>query len=43
MKRSIATHAAVVGSAMFTGVMLTIGLALGRYWWSLEPPANIRL
>ncbi len=37
MKRSICTQAAVVGSAMFTGVMLTIGLALGRYWWSLEP------
>lgn len=37
MKRSISTQAAVVGSAMFTGVMLTIGLALGRYWWSLEP------
>jgi uncharacterized membrane protein (DUF485 family) len=37
MKRSTYTQAAVVGSAMFTGVMLTIGLALGRYWWSLEP------
>ena len=37
MKRTMYTQAAVVGSAMFTGVMLTIGLALGRYWWSLEP------
>ncbi len=37
MKRTIATQSAVLGSAMFTGVMLTIGLALGRYWWSLEP------
>ena len=37
MKRSISTQAAVVGSAMFTGVILTIGLALGRYWWSLGP------
>lgn len=39
MKRTIATQAAVVGSAMFAGVMLTIGLALGRYWWSLDPQA----
>lgn len=37
MKRFVYQILAVVGSAMFTGVMLTIGLALGRYWLSLEP------
>jgi hypothetical protein len=37
MKRRVYVNMAVVGSAMFTGVMLTIGLALGRYWLSLEP------
>ncbi|MEZ5215049.1 MAG: DUF1772 domain-containing protein [Ilumatobacteraceae bacterium] len=37
MKRFIYQNLAVVGSAMFTGVMLTIGLALGRYWLDLEP------
>lgn len=37
MKRFIHQNLAVVGSAMFTGVMLTIGLALGRYWIDLEP------
>lgn len=36
MKRQVFTQFAVIGSAMFTGVMLTIGLSLGRYWWSLE-------
>lgn len=37
MKRFVYQILAVVGSAMFTGVMLTIGLALGRYWVGLEP------
>lgn len=37
MKRLVYLNLAVVGSAMFTGVMLTIGLALGRYWLGLEP------
>ena len=37
MKRLVYQNLAVVGSAMFTGVMLTIGLALGRYWLDLEP------
>ncbi len=37
MKRLVYTNLAVVGSAMFTGVMLTIGLALGRYWVHLQP------
>ncbi|MGB9374315.1 MAG: hypothetical protein WCA82_09165, partial [Jiangellales bacterium] len=37
MQRRVYLNLAVVGSAMFTGVMLTIGLALGRYWLSLEP------
>ncbi len=37
MKRLVYLNLAVVGSAMFTGVMLTIGLALGRYWLDLEP------
>lgn len=37
MKRLVYQNLAVVGSAMFTGVMLTIGLALGRYWVGLEP------
>ncbi len=37
MKRFVYQNLAVVGSAMFTGVMLTIGLALGRYWVDLEP------
>lgn len=37
MKRFVFQNLAVVGSAMFTGVMLTIGLALGRYWLDLEP------
>jgi hypothetical protein len=37
MKRLVHQNLAVVGSAMFTGVMLTIGLALGRYWLDLEP------
>ncbi|MEQ8842054.1 MAG: DUF1772 domain-containing protein [Acidimicrobiales bacterium] len=37
MKRFVHQSLAVVGSAMFTGVMLTIGLALGRYWLDLEP------
>lgn len=37
MKRLVYLNLAVIGSAMFTGVMLTIGLALGRYWLDLEP------
>jgi uncharacterized membrane protein (DUF485 family) len=37
MKRLVYLNVAVVGSAMFTGVMLTIGLALGRYWLDLAP------
>ena len=37
MKRFVYQNLAVVGSAMFAGVMLTIGLALGRYWLDLEP------
>ncbi len=37
MQRRVYVSLAVVGSAMFTGVMLTIGLALGRYWVGLEP------
>lgn len=37
MKRFVFQNLAVVGSAMFTGVMLTIGLALGRFWVDLEP------
>jgi hypothetical protein len=37
VKRFVYQTLAVVGSAMFTGVMLTIGLALGRYWVDLEP------
>ena len=37
MKRLVYLNLAVVGSAMFTGVMLTIGLALGRYWLDLAP------
>lgn len=37
MKRFVYQNLAVVGSAMFTGVMLTIGLGLGRFWLDLEP------
>ncbi len=37
MKRLVYQNLAVIGSAMFTGVMLTIGLALGRYWVDLAP------
>ncbi len=37
MKRLVYQNLAVLGSAMFAGVMLTIGLALGRYWLDLEP------
>jgi len=37
MKRLVYQNLAVVGGAMFAGVMLTIGLALGRYWLGLDP------
>lgn len=37
MKRLVYQDLAVVGGAMFAGVMLTIGLALGRYWLGLDP------
>ena len=39
MQRFVYQNLAVVGSGMFTGVMLTIGLGLGPFWLGLEPQA----
>ncbi|MEM7151439.1 MAG: hypothetical protein AAF799_01295 [Myxococcota bacterium] len=36
-KRNLAHRLAVLGLGLYSGVMLTIGLGLGRYWLSLPP------